>query len=95
MSILITQELQRINSASNNSTEYNSAIKNIKELMSPECRKSLEILVINGPIKDSEINIECRDILIYWGFASKACINGNIGYTVANNKGWDIHNTIL
>lgn len=48
-------------------------------------------LVQNGPIWDGDVcSKAARDDLLDMGFASRACVKGEQGFTVANYHGWDV-----
>lgn len=61
------------------------------EEMSPECKAALDQLVNHGPVSDGDvISKACRDDLLGFSLASRACIGGEQGWTVANYRGWDV-----
>jgi hypothetical protein len=54
-------------------------------------REVLTQLVTKGPIWDGDIvSKEARDDLLQSGLASRACVKGEQGFTVANYRGFDI-----
>lgn len=57
-------------------------------------RETLTALVTLGPIWDGDIPSKAsRDELLTLGLASRACVKGEQGYTVANYRGWDVWRT--
>jgi hypothetical protein len=54
-------------------------------------REMLKQLVECGPVWDGDVlSKEARDDLLASGLASRACVRGDQGYTVANYCGWDV-----
>lgn len=73
------------------SDEYNQACQNVRRLMRPAHRDTLRQLVEQGPVYDGDvISNSARDDLIRAGLASRACVRGEQGFTVANYRGWDV-----
>ncbi len=73
------------------STDYEIASFALWHAMPSKCRDVLRQLVENGPVEDGDICSKSgRDDLIEWGLASRACIKGEQGYTVANYTGCDV-----
>lgn len=55
-------------------------------------RNTLAQLIEHGPIWDGNIlSKNGRDDLISLGLASRACVKGQQGFTVANYIGWDVY----
>ena len=51
-------------------------------------REALRQLVMEGPVYDGDVISKSeRDTLMSWGLASRACVKGEQGYTVANYVG--------
>jgi len=71
--------------------DYNKTLITITETLSNGHKEELKNLVLNGPVYDGDtISKVIRDDLLKWGFASRAVIKGEQGYTVANYKGYDL-----
>jgi hypothetical protein len=55
-------------------------------------REILKQLVETGPVWDGDIaSKQNRDDLFAFGLASRACVKGEQGFTVANYRGWDVY----
>ena len=73
------------------STKYEETLKSVTRLLPSSHKEELINLNNNGPVYDGDvISKVIRDDLLEWGFASRAMIKGNSGYTVANYRGFDL-----
>lgn len=60
-------------------------------LMNPAQREALAQLVNHGPVWDGDVTSKtARDDLLTAKLASRACVKGEQGYTVANYVGWSV-----
>lgn len=76
------------------SPEYETACSKLYQYMSSAQRNQLFQLVIQGPVWDGDvISKDARDDLLELHLASRACVKGEQGYTVANYRGWDVDKT--
>lgn len=61
-------------------------------MLSSARRAELQQLVEQGPVWDGDvISKQARDDLLHCKLASRACVKGEQGYTVANYRGWDVY----
>jgi hypothetical protein len=68
----------------------------VYNLMLPAHRDTLRQLIFAGPVYDGDvISKAARDDLLSMGLASRACVAGEQGYTVANYRGWDVLNASI
>ena len=75
--------------------QYDVATFALAKALTPVHREQLLQLVKNGPVWDGDvISKSHRSDLLDWGLASRACVKGEQGYTVANYRGWDVHKAI-
>lgn len=73
------------------SEEYVTVCRSLYWLMTSAQREALKQLVETGPVWDGDvISKASRDELLDAGLASRACVRGEQGYTVANYRGWDV-----
>ena len=73
------------------SDQYEIACFALARAISSGHRDVLRQLVNNGPVWDGDICSKShRDDLMDWGLASRACVKGEQGFTVANYRGWDV-----
>lgn len=67
----------------------------LRELLSGAEYEVLAQLVTQGPVWDGDIvSKTSRDVLLMLGLASRACVKGETGYTVANYRGGDVWRTL-
>ncbi len=72
-------------------TEYGGACKFVWSHFPSGYKEVLRRLVTKGPVWDGDIASKTyRDDLLLWGLASRACVKGEQGYTVANYHGFDV-----
>jgi hypothetical protein len=58
----------------------------------PGFREALKQLVTQGPVWDGDVVSKTyRDGLLEMNLASRACVKGEQGFTVANYRGWDVY----
>lgn len=71
--------------------EYEKAANVVWEMLTGAQRDMLRALVLRGPLYDGDVpSKSARDDLFRYGLASRACVNGEQGYSVANYYGWDV-----
>jgi hypothetical protein len=74
------------------SDDYQQHCRTAWHGMRPSIREALGQLVIKGPVWDGDVvSKTARDELLYYGLASRACVKGEQGFTVANYSGWDVY----
>jgi hypothetical protein len=81
----------RILNADQADEDYDRRCRRAWTLMTSAQREVLAQLVRNGPIWDGDIASKAgRDDLLVCRLASRACVKGEQGYTVATYRGWDV-----
>jgi hypothetical protein len=71
--------------------DYERACGMARRMMSSAQREVLQQLVMTGPVWDGDVASKAaRDDLLQAGLASRACVKGEQGYTVANYRGYDV-----
>lgn len=71
---------------------YDDCCREAWKMMSSAGRAELQQLVEQGPVWDGDvISKQARDDLLKCQLASRACVKGEQGYTVANYRGWDVY----
>ena len=88
---LIKQCLNMVVGQDQCSDSYDVATFALNKAMSSGHREVLDQLVSHGPTWDGDIISKChRDDLLEWGLASRACVKGEQGFTVANYRGANV-----
>mgnify|MGYP001611851057 CR=1 FL=1 len=73
------------------SNDYHPLAKALWCLFSSPTQEALRQLVEQGPVWDGDVISKTqRDTLLILGLASRACVKGEQGYTVANYRGADV-----
>lgn len=71
--------------------KYNQSCKEVRRILAGHQLEQLKQLVNKGPVWDGDvISKGDRDDLLQLKLASRACVKGEQGYTVANYYGWDV-----
>jgi hypothetical protein len=82
---------QRILDTDQLNDNYDRACRTAYGMLSPAQVEVLRQLVTRGPVYDGNVASKAaRDDLLQMGIASRACVNGEQGYTVATYRGWDV-----
>lgn len=72
-------------------SRYNDCCREALGMMNSLQREALRQLVEQGPVWDGDVlSKSARDDLLQCGLASRACVKGEQGFTVANYRGWDV-----
>ena len=88
---MLKAALEMLIASEQGSNKYEMAAFTVWHKMTGGHRETLKGLVIAGPVYDGDIvSKSCRDDLIEWGLASRACVKREQGYTIANYVGWDV-----
>jgi hypothetical protein len=71
--------------------DYDPICRRAFSIMSLAQRDGLRQLITQGPVWDGDVSSKAaRDDLLQMGLASRACVKGEQGYTVANYRGYDV-----
>jgi hypothetical protein len=84
---------QALRSASQGSGEYGTLCHRLRaDLTELKWLGVLDQFVNHGPVEDGDvISKSIRDSLLGMGLLSRACVQGQQGYTVATYTGWDVY----
>lgn len=88
---LLTLKAQALQNLDQASERYSIETRLVWEGLSTGQKSALSQLVTQGPVEDGDvISKSLRDDILHMRLASRACVKGQQGFTVANYTGYDV-----